>query len=46
MFDWRFKCSDHNFEPASEQGFILALSVMGNQQGNTAYIRRAVKKMA
>jgi len=28
MLDWRFKCENHDYQPASSQGLLFALSIL------------------
>ena len=39
MFHWNFKCNKHDFKPASLQGCIYALAIIGQQNGNQEKIR-------
>jgi hypothetical protein len=34
MFDWLFKCEAHGFKPGTRQGWLCALSVLGQTNGN------------
>lgn len=41
LFDWRFKCSAHDYKPASKQGVLYALSILGQHYGNEDQIHQA-----
>lgn len=46
MFDWNFKCSAHNYRESSKQGWLYALSLLGQQKGNSEQIAQAIKQIA
>ena len=45
MFAWLFNCGQHDFQKGSLQGWIFALSIMGQQKGNQNEILRACKQI-
>jgi hypothetical protein len=34
MMNWKFSCNEHDYKPASMQGCMYALGIMGQLQGN------------
>lgn len=45
MFDWQFKCANHNFRKSSTQGWLYALSILGQHKGNPSQIHKAVQQL-
>lgn len=42
MFRWKFSCSAHDYKPASNQGCIYALSILGQHYGREDQIQLAL----
>lgn len=45
LFDWSFKCAAHNYRESSKQGWLYALSLLGQQKGNADQIAQAVRQI-
>ncbi len=45
MFAWKFRCIDHDFTKASKQGWLYALSILGQHKGNPSQIHKAVQQL-
>ena len=45
LFDWKWSCGEHGYLPASKQGCIFALAILGQQYGNEDQIRQATMKL-
>jgi len=45
MFEWNFSCKEHGFKPASKQGCLFALAILGQHYGAADQILKATKKL-
>ncbi len=45
LFDWKFSCQEHDFKPASLQGCLYALAILGQQKGNITQIQQATNAL-
>ena len=45
MIDWKFKCSDHNYEKASRDGYLYALFILAQTGTPQEWIRDTNKNL-